>query len=442
MTSFDYSYQNALRQAIVFSIFYLFCEESLVRDTNQHYKDCSEMHSGSCSQMTSSCQYPIRGVTKSEAIKRVHFCVCVLLILQVSLSVFFTYIKSLRVLIAICAFLLLVMGEGCLIYSRVWLAQWSTADVASTEQRDKYLGTYGGFGFGQATCILLASLTLASGSITASRNLHLGMLENIMHSPMSFFETTPLGRIVNRFSKDIFVIDETVPRSLLNFLKTFITVVGTVLAISYATPLIMTVLLPLAIIYVFIQVSWLLLCLCLFFNRLLVPFFRLLAILSACFYMPTSSLPPFLPPFLPPSLPSCFLFFLSSCFLSFFSSFLPPSLPPSSLPSFIPSFLHSFVSFPCFLPPFLFFLSLFLFLFSFVLFLVPPLLPCLLASHLFFFLSCSHFYQVYCFTHLTVHFSKRLPSPVFPDLAVLCCLISATETNRVRESFTHLQPLP
>ena len=57
MTSFDYNYQNALRQTNV-SVFF-FYEESLVRDTNLHNKDCSEMHSGSCSQMTSSCKYPI-----------------------------------------------------------------------------------------------------------------------------------------------------------------------------------------------------------------------------------------------------------------------------------------------------------------------------------------------------------------------------------------------
>ena len=45
MTSFDYKYQNALRQAIVFEISF-FCEESLVRDINlqKAYKDCSEMH--------------------------------------------------------------------------------------------------------------------------------------------------------------------------------------------------------------------------------------------------------------------------------------------------------------------------------------------------------------------------------------------------------------
>ena len=39
--------------------YFFFCEESLVRDTNLHNKDCSEMHSGSCSQMTSSCKCPI-----------------------------------------------------------------------------------------------------------------------------------------------------------------------------------------------------------------------------------------------------------------------------------------------------------------------------------------------------------------------------------------------
>ena len=61
MASFDYNYQNSLREAIVFSIFF-FSEESLVRDTNLHNKDYSEMHSGS--QMTSSCCYSHFRATK------------------------------------------------------------------------------------------------------------------------------------------------------------------------------------------------------------------------------------------------------------------------------------------------------------------------------------------------------------------------------------------
>ena len=55
MTSFDYKFQNALWQAIVFSIIFFF-EKLLVHGTNLHNKDYSKMHSGSCSQVMLSCR--------------------------------------------------------------------------------------------------------------------------------------------------------------------------------------------------------------------------------------------------------------------------------------------------------------------------------------------------------------------------------------------------
>ena len=51
--------------------YFFFCEESLVRDTNLHNKDCSEMHSGCCSQMTSPCKCSICViVAKGQGIPR------------------------------------------------------------------------------------------------------------------------------------------------------------------------------------------------------------------------------------------------------------------------------------------------------------------------------------------------------------------------------------
>ncbi|WP_459806094.1 ABC transporter transmembrane domain-containing protein, partial [Herbidospora sp. RD11066] len=79
-----------------------------------------------------------------------------------------------------------------------------------------------------------------------SRYLHQSILVNVMHSPMSFFVATPLGRIVNRFSKDISTIDHKVPMSLVQFLRTFFTVLGTIIAISFATPIFLAVIVPLA----------------------------------------------------------------------------------------------------------------------------------------------------------------------------------------------------
>ena len=77
----------------------------------------------------------------------------------------------------------------------------------------EFLGVYGGLGLAQALCILIGSFALAIGGFFASSVLHNKMLANILRSPMSFFDTTPLGRILNRFSKDVYTVDESIPNS-------------------------------------------------------------------------------------------------------------------------------------------------------------------------------------------------------------------------------------
>ncbi len=87
-----------------------------------------------------------------------------------------------------------------------------------------YLGVYAALGMGNSIGILVVTLVSAMSAIRAARILHAKMLNAIMRSPMSFFDTTPLGRIVNRFSKDIYCIDETIPRSIRSFITTFLQV--------------------------------------------------------------------------------------------------------------------------------------------------------------------------------------------------------------------------
>lgn len=49
--------------------------------------------------------------------------------------------------------------------------------------------------------VFLGTLLMANASINASRILHSRLLNNILRVPMIFFDTTPTGRVVNRFAK-------------------------------------------------------------------------------------------------------------------------------------------------------------------------------------------------------------------------------------------------
>ena len=71
---------------------------------------------------------------------------------------------------------------------------------------------------------------------------------------MSFFDTTPLGRVLNRFSRDMYIIDEAIPNSLRSFLFVFFSVISTVIVVIIATPIFAVMILPLGVFYVLVQV--------------------------------------------------------------------------------------------------------------------------------------------------------------------------------------------
>lgn len=119
--------------------------------------------------------------------------------------------------------------------------------------------------------MLVAAFAMARGTLCAAKFLHNNLLEKMMRFPMSFFDTTPMGRIVNRFSKDVDTVDCDIPRTLrlklmilrlqvkLNcFYRELIVcvlqVVATLIVISVQIPMFLIVVLPVALMYYFIQV--------------------------------------------------------------------------------------------------------------------------------------------------------------------------------------------
>ncbi|KFO27170.1 canalicular multispecific organic anion transporter 1 [Fukomys damarensis] len=155
-----------------------------------------------------------------------------------------------------------MMNSVAFIGSNLWLSAWtrdsntfnSTNYPAS--QRDMRIGVYGSLGVAQAIFVVIASLLSVYSCNHASKTLHGQLLINILHAPMSFFDTTPTGRIVNRFSGDISTVDESLPQTLRSWLMCFLGIVSILVMICMATPVFAIIIIPLGIIYVSVQVFY------------------------------------------------------------------------------------------------------------------------------------------------------------------------------------------
>lgn len=101
---------------------------------------------------------------------------------------------------------------------------------------------------------MLVMLTFYTGALNGARRLHEILLANVLRLPCpTFFDVTPVGRILNRFAKDIDVVDNMLPMMIRHWLGTLISVIGTLSIISYTTPLFISVIIPMAILYSIVQ---------------------------------------------------------------------------------------------------------------------------------------------------------------------------------------------
>jgi len=98
------------------------------------------------------------------------------------------------------------------------------------------MGIYAALGVSLTITFFTSGAAIGLLTYFASRSLHRGAISSTMRAPMSFFETTPLGRIMNRFAKDIDTIDNTVADSLRMFLMTFANIVGSFVLIAIIIP--------------------------------------------------------------------------------------------------------------------------------------------------------------------------------------------------------------
>ncbi|XP_049277101.1 multidrug resistance-associated protein 1 isoform X1 [Anopheles funestus] len=175
---------------------------------------------------------------------------------SVKWEVYKHYLKSIGLTLSVATVILNMIFQGFSIGSNLWLSRWSTDESAEndTSVRDMYLGVYGAFGAGQVLSTFLSTLFLYVGALEASRTLHKTLLRRILRAPLtSFFDITPVGRVLNRFSKDIDTTDSDLPATLRAWSACFFGVVATLVVISISTPIFAAVIVPIGILYYAVQ---------------------------------------------------------------------------------------------------------------------------------------------------------------------------------------------
>ncbi|KAK9365725.1 P-loop containing nucleoside triphosphate hydrolase protein [Lipomyces kononenkoae] len=175
---------------------------------------------------------------------------------QVKLGVYKEYIKAANVSL-VASFLVLVIASNSMsVGGNVWLKQWSDLNTRYGDNLDtgKYLGIYLFFGVTGAIVTLFYTLVLwIFCTIEAARKLHDRMLRHVIRSPMAFFDTTPLGRIINRFTADVNRVDEALARVFSSFVTNTCKVFFSIVVVSSANPAFVLLVVPIAFLYVYYQ---------------------------------------------------------------------------------------------------------------------------------------------------------------------------------------------
>ncbi|KAL1815306.1 hypothetical protein ACET3Z_017880 [Daucus carota] len=148
-----------------------------------------------------------------------------------------------------------VLFQGLQIASNYWMA-WATpvsSSVADPVEVSTLIIVYVALAIGSSFCILGRSLSLATAGYKTATLLFYNMHACIFRAPMSFFDSTPSGRILNRASTDQSTVDLDMPNQVGTFAFSVIQLLGIIAVMSQVAWQVFLIFVPVIAICIWLQ---------------------------------------------------------------------------------------------------------------------------------------------------------------------------------------------
>ncbi|KAM9598634.1 multidrug resistance-associated protein 1 isoform 3-T3 [Morphnus guianensis] len=174
---------------------------------------------------------------------------------RVNTSIYAAYLKATGLPLCVYTILLFTCQQAVSFSRGYWLSMWTDDPVHNRTQQHTELrvGVFGALGVIQALGRFASTAAVLLGGVLASHKLFLQLLRNVARSPMVFFEQTPIGNLLNRFSREMDAIDSVIPDKLKSLLGFLFNLLEIYLVIIVATPRAAMAIVPLTVLYAAFQ---------------------------------------------------------------------------------------------------------------------------------------------------------------------------------------------
>ncbi|KAM5199046.1 ATP-binding cassette sub-family C member 6 isoform 2-T2 [Hipposideros larvatus] len=174
---------------------------------------------------------------------------------RVKASMYLTYTRAVGTPLCVYTLFLFFCQQVASFCRGYWLSLWADDPTVHGRQTQAALRgwVFGLLGCLQAIGLLASMATVLLGGIRASSLLFQRLLWDVVRSPIGFFERTPVGNLLNRFSKETDIVDVDIPDKLRSLLIYAFGLLEVSLVVAVATPLAVVVILPMLILYTAFQ---------------------------------------------------------------------------------------------------------------------------------------------------------------------------------------------